>query len=259
MVGFALLGASAAACAGLVGADFDDEHAVTNTTSIDAAVPQTSDDGGSDSARPPPIVASEGGACPADLTNCSNLCVSLATDPDNCGACAKACSGDAHGTSACVNDTCLLACATGYTRCAAGCCSMATADAGVDAAPPNLGIPCSNTYCPTVSGGYCCGDSQNSSGNDVCESATSNDNCRYLFFCGSAGDCAGQVCCYNQSSFDPRENPNGQESTCQATCPTGGSYVQLCNPAASGECKGDAACTGVLDPSDLQTTYHYCQ
>jgi hypothetical protein len=249
----ALLGANVVACAGLVGADFDDVHGTTSPISVDGAAPPT-DDSGSTPSQP---ILPEGGACPARLTDCANLCVDLSTDPDNCGACAKTCPGDPHGTPACASGACLLACNGGYTACAAGCCAtdQSAADAGKDSAVQDLGIPCAATYCVPGNGDFCCGDSQQFGG-DVCENANvSNDSCRDAFFCGSSGDCGGQACCFDQ---DPQAQ-DGLQANCQQACPGGGQYLQLCNPAASGECPGGSACTGVFDPNDLQTTYHFCQ
>jgi hypothetical protein len=251
-IGAALLGANAVACAGLVGADFDDVHGTSSPASADGAAPQTDDSG---SAQGAPILP-DGGACPSHLTDCANACVDLGTDPDNCGTCAKVCPGDPHGTPACVLGACVLACVSGYTACPAGCCatSQTGSDGGKDAAPSDPGIPCAATYCSPGNDDFCCGDSQQLQG-DVCENAaTSSDSCRYAFFCGSSGDCGGQACCYDQ---DPQAQ-DGQESSCQASCPGGDQYLQLCNPAGS-ECPTGKSCTGVFDPNDLQTAYHFCQ
>ncbi len=248
----AALGAGVVACAGLVGADVDEVHGASAAASVDGAAPPT-DDAGSTHGTP---ILPEGGACPSGLTDCANVCVALGTDPDNCGACAKACPGDPHGTPACANGACLLACGSGYTACATGCCatSQGAPDGGKDAAPADLGIPCAATYCAPGGGDFCCGDSQQFQG-DVCENAsTSSDNCRDAFFCGSSGDCGGQACCFDQ---DPQAQ-DGLQSSCLASCPGGGQYLQLCDPAAS-ECPAGTACTGVFDPSDLQTTYRFCQ
>jgi hypothetical protein len=49
---------------------------------------------------------------------CSNACVDLQSDPNNCGKCAAACSAStAHATSACKNATCAISCAAGYLDC----------------------------------------------------------------------------------------------------------------------------------------------
>lgn len=81
-----------------------------------------------------------GNICCGDL----GICTNTDTDPDNCGACGKACSG---ATPACVNG----ACACGDV-CASGC-QFSSVQAAIDAAPAGSTIRlCAGTYAPITIG-----------------------------------------------------------------------------------------------------------
>jgi hypothetical protein len=54
--------------------------------------------------------------CAAGEVNCSATCATLATDPDNCGACGTICS-TLHATATCSASNCLVSCAAGYADC----------------------------------------------------------------------------------------------------------------------------------------------
>jgi hypothetical protein len=275
--GVALIGASVAACAGIVGADFNDVHGTTGSaiTEDGGHVIQPDDSGSApDGDSSTPIILADGGACPAGsgLTACPvgnvDLCVDIATDPDHCNSCQTVCPSDPHGNAVCVNRHCTFACGAGYSLCDAGgsCCPIASGtDASVDSAPPpDPGIPCATTYCAVDfdAGAFCCGDNQGTPAGDICttNAGAVNLECNYAFYCGSAGDCPqGNVCCYDSSNSN--SDPNAESSFCATSCPSGGNYIQFCNPAASNECTGGTLCTGSFDGNqdELQTTYHYCQ
>ncbi len=270
-LGVALFGVCAAACAGIVGADFGDVHGVDGSP--------FSTDGGEviqdsaptiqlDSAMP--VVVADGGVCPTGLTDCGGFCYALGSDPNHCNACDTHCALDPSGRGAavCTGGHCTFACPSGYELCTGsnGCCSMGSVpDAGRDAgSAAELGILCGATHCPTANNGFCCGDNQDPPGGDVCANNDTSQNqvsCIYIFGCSSTDQCPGgsPACCYDQNVYDPNNEPNGQTSTCLSTCP-GTPYIQLCNPLESGECTGGTTCTGTFDGGGgLQATYHYCQ
>src|SRR5438876_691503 len=78
-----------------------------------------------------------GANCPprcGELAECSEACVDLKADADNCGACGTRCAF-AHGAAACSNGVCTLGtCAQGYADCdgrpANGCEVDLLADTG---------------------------------------------------------------------------------------------------------------------------------
>ncbi|MEP7122274.1 MAG: hypothetical protein ABJE95_15240 [Byssovorax sp.] len=57
-----------------------------------------------------------GGGCPSGQMDCDGSCVTLATDPLNCGKCNKACDPLHPGASACVGSICQV-CAAGMADC----------------------------------------------------------------------------------------------------------------------------------------------
>ena len=257
----ALLGAALAltpaACAGLVGADFDSEHLgppfVGRDASVTAGDAGPGLDGGSkgDSA---PVIPADGGTCPPGLMNCSDYCVDLAHDPQHCGKCTAVCPNDPNGPGVCVSASCAYACESGWFRCATGCCAVSSPDssapdAGNDAGPPDPGIACAASSCPVGPSSFCCGGGPAGDGNDSCDTDPS-DSCGWEFFCDNAAECSpGSVCCYDDSR-------NVTTSACLSTSCPGGQY-QLCTTDA--ECGGGLACTGVFSASGLQTSYSYCQ
>jgi hypothetical protein len=59
-------------------------------------------------------------SCPPGFINCSGRCVSIYTDPNNCGACSTPCG---PGYS-CVNGTCVIICPAGQTNCGGSCVEL---------------------------------------------------------------------------------------------------------------------------------------
>jgi hypothetical protein len=276
-LGVVLLGVSAAACAGIVGADFSDVRGTSGSgISTDGGnVILPGDDAGP--ITPPdsgPILVDEAGMCPTTpvvTTRCGDDCFDLNTDPNNCKRCGNVCGTDpnGHGSAACANGTCTYSCPSGYEVCAGniGCCAIAVPDGGTDSGPPvNPDILCGNTPCPFASGGFCCGDNQDSPGGDVCgDEDTQPDqlSCVYEFYCSSAAQCQSPkpACCYDTNPYDqdPTDDDNGQTSLCLSSCPSGGPYIQLC--ATSAECPvAMPNCTGTFNgEGQLTATYKYCQ
>jgi hypothetical protein len=263
----AALTLSPAACAELVGADFDDVHpADVNAGSPDAATlpppARSAQDSGPRVAEASiPVIPADGGACPTGLTDCSGLCVDLTNDPAHCGSCTTVCPNDPHGPGVCVTDTCAYACEAGWLRCAAGCCAVTFPDAStseddaapdVDSGPSDPGIACGDTYCSVARQNYCCGG--NGAG-DICVSATSTDDCPWEITCDNAAECGpGLVCCYDNA-------PNVTQSMCQTSC-GGANQLQFCTTSA--ECLGGAggtgtSCTGTFTANGLETSYSYCK
>jgi hypothetical protein len=170
--------------------------------------------------------------CPSPTSLCvakvggTLFCASLATDPNNCGACGTVC-GNGTDTVSCVGGVCTFAgCDPGFANCdgnaANGCETNVTNDpnncgACADACVTTNGTPaCVGSACTIAS---CNQGFGNCDGNaaDGCEANLSNDpnNC---------GVC-GKVC----------TGPNGTE-----TCASGACKVAVCN-AGFGDCDGNPA------------------
>src|SRR5258706_3116374 len=57
-------------------------------------------------------------SCPANLTNCDNACVNIATDPAHCGGCGMPCATPDNGTTpVCIAGTCASVCQKGHADC----------------------------------------------------------------------------------------------------------------------------------------------
>jgi hypothetical protein len=92
-------------------------------------------------------VSADGG-CNGSQTACAGDCVTLATDPDNCGTCGHMCTTTvANAQPACVSNGCNFACNTNYTLCGGKCADFST-DNG------NCG-GCGNSCAATCQGGAC--------------------------------------------------------------------------------------------------------
>jgi hypothetical protein len=123
---------------------------------------------------------------------CNNTCVDTATDPLNCGVCAKACSKNHVPTPACAAGACTGACETGYANC--------SGDKGKDGCDTNIfgdplhcggctGKVCSSAHVPspTCANGTCNGTCE--SGFADCNTNKSSDGCEGV----SDGTCAHSV------------------------------------------------------------------
>jgi hypothetical protein len=63
---------------------------------------------------------SEGQRCPEPLTLCDGVCVDLQSDPDHCGGCGTACTGE----QVCSEGDCVAACGEGLTNCSGACVDL---------------------------------------------------------------------------------------------------------------------------------------
>ena len=122
--------------------------------------------------------------CTDPQSQCGQVCVSLASDPTNCGACAFACASD----QMCVNGRCLGACPTGETRCGQSCVDFQTdrTNCGACDHACAAGLVCSQGSC-TVSCGamYARCDLQNDAG--VATGAACTDTRSDERNCGGCG------------------------------------------------------------------------
>jgi hypothetical protein len=90
--------------------------------------------------------ADDAGPCPmttASSVRCAGACVDTASDPRNCGGCARAC----RAGFACVSGTCSTSCAAGFISCGGECVDPRTdarfCGASLDCAGANAGRTCS--------------------------------------------------------------------------------------------------------------------
>lgn len=136
---------------------------------------------------PPPLTL----LCAGGLTACAGVCVSLATDPANCGACGHACPSGLQ----CCSATCVLTqidpqnCGACGHACSAGenCC-RGTCQPGPCCTADGY-IPCGDTCCDSLitycAGGHCC-----PYGTILC-----GGTCCPLPFCCNGVCCAGNTTC----------------------------------------------------------------
>ena len=169
-------------------------------------------------------------ACVAGLTNCSNTCVNLASDSNNCGGCGKICTA-AHGTRSCDNGSCgAIQCSPTYANCdsnsANGCEISLSNDSyncgscGHSCVTTNGIRLCSSGTCATLqcNSGFkdCDGDGANG-----CEtSVTTLNNCVGCgITCGgqqnTTASCASGVCavgsCFEGFCDANKQNNDGCE------------------------------------------------
>lgn len=149
----------------------------------------------------------DGTPCGAGGTCCAGLCVQLASDEQNCGACGKACS-TTNNTPTCNAGQCVFAqCAQGYAHCA----------------PPGDNTGCETNIRSAANCGKCgaaCTPTQVVFANNVA--------------CSSTGTCTYSSC--QQGHVDQDRDPtNGCEDGC------GEKNVRCCPPPQK-QCNGGQGC-----------------
>lgn len=159
--------------------------------------------------------------CPEGFASCDGSCIAVTADPDNCGACGRACGADQR----CVEGAC--ACLNGLEACGAECVDLATDNANCG----SCGTSCGARFC---AGGACvdeCPAGTTDCGGSCADLATS------LAHCGGCGaQCAaGQACsggtCACASGF----------SACGSACVDLSRDAMNCG-ACGVECAPSAAC-----------------
>jgi hypothetical protein len=162
---------------------------------------------------------------------CGTSCVDLTSDPNNCSACADACTttiANAHGI--CVNSSCSFACDSGYTLCNGACVQYTTAqNCG------SCGHACNGDagdVCAGSAGSYSCVSGCPSAAPDLCSGACVNtktdpDNCNGCGIACALGVQGAQTLCED----------GGCISVCSAgTANCGGTCTSLATAANCGSC-----------------------
>jgi Protein of unknown function (DUF1566) len=192
-----------------------------------------------------------GDSCAAGETACGGACTSLATDPNNCGACGHACNIP-DAVASCGGSSCVIAsCAPGYADCdklaSTGCEVNTAADVnncgacGIPCAPANGTGACHASSCVVASctAGFADCDHLGSTG---CEIDTNGDanNCGACgHACAPAQICSSGTClcpastptfCSASGACVNTTNDNANCATCGNACPTG----QICKGSACG-------------------------
>ena len=169
-------------------------------------------------------------SCGAQQVSCGGACVTVSSDPDNCGACGKSCTGG----EVCSAGQCTLACAGGATKCGQACVDETNdpANCGGCGTVCTAGQVCSAGKCASTCGGAESTCSV-SSGTPYCANEqTDNANC------GACGNvCGAGAACVS--------------GKCASSCTAG---LQLCpgkSAAGDGGTSGDAA-------ADAASSSSYC-
>jgi hypothetical protein len=173
--------------------------------------------------------------CPTMLYACTNACVDLASDSNNCGECSHSCVG---GT-VCVNGQCTGLCASQLTMCGVAC---------VDTRFDHAHCGDCNTTCKVdevCNAGKCavsCSEGLTGCSGDCVDVGSDSDNCGTCgHACPHGHACAGGVCqvtcappttACGDECVDTRYDPNHCAS-CDNSCPGGNNVVRFC---ISGSC-----------------------
>ncbi|MCC6523066.1 MAG: hypothetical protein IT373_10430 [Polyangiaceae bacterium] len=158
--------------------------------------------------------------CSGSGGNGTSACVSLQTDPANCGTCGHACGA----TEVCVSGGCSSNCPNGLTACCGACIDTRTD-------PANCG-GCSDPLCLTGAGGAGGGAAQG----EVCGAGGS------AAFCvnGACGACLAPNTDCSGACVDTSSNA-AHCGACGNGCPPG----NLCSNGQCGSCPpGESACGG---------------
>jgi len=178
--------------------------------------------------------ARQGTECEAGLTNCSGVCIDVATDPSNCGGCGIVCDSGVCDAGGCVVNV-TAGCAAGLTDCTG---NLDCVDLSSD--PFNCG------GCGTVC------DS------GVCEAGT----------CSQVGCAVGFTYCEEQPNWSPAgcydlSSDYLHCGSCMHQCPSAGPAPMACIggeclPTACPEDEGWVDCTGNLDCAFLPSDANNC-
>ncbi len=172
-----------------------------------------------------PPESDAGPSCGAGSAYCGDTCTALDRDPQNCGACGKACKPD----EVCSKGSCKYACGTGTSLCNAVCVDQ-------ESDPQNCGL-CGHTCNPgEVCSAGKCGPSCGGGTTDCNGACVSTDVDRAN--CGACGTVCG----------DGEECVSGK---CQLTCQTGLTMCPNDYPDAGAPDAGDAGTLGAqvcVDP-----------
>jgi len=222
--------------------------------------------------------------CPDGQARCGERCVALASDPEHCGVCGRACPSGACRQGGCVESD---ACDEGITRCGARCVDTRTSAAhcgacGRDCArTPGSDGACAAGRCRCAPGrADCDGDPANG-----CETSTDDDPA-HCSACGArcdashgvlaceAGACVVRGCAarWGDCDGDGRDGCEAPLATaencgaCGVACPAPAHASAVCVVGTSTRCGfvcevGFADCDGDRAngcEADLTSSYRHC-
>ncbi len=222
--------------------------------------------------------------CMTGLTNCSNSCRNVQTDPSACGDCATQCPSGPHASPLCGAGSCSIVCATGFGNCdgnaTTGCETALDSisncgGCGIACSYANASATCGATGCAFGACNAGFADCDNNAANG-CEANTLGDRNN----CGACGNAcaAGQVCssgactatcmtgltnCSN-SCRNLQTDPSAC-GDCATQCPSGPNGASICSAgtcgitcsAGFGNCDGTAS-NGCETALNTATNCHGC-
>lgn len=136
--------------------------------------------------------------CAGGQTVCAGVCVDLAADPKNCGACAKACKASPHGVPIC-KSVCSVACDAGFQLCGGSCVAVDTdvANCGKCGAKCAAGERCVAGVC-----GIVCPSGRSLCGAECVDTSHDKKHCGSCETVCEKGDCSAGVCDGDKSGSD---------------------------------------------------------
>ena len=178
--------------------------------------------------------------CGGDSVDCGGVCVTMAADNLNCGACGNVCG---IGT-ACVDGACALQCAAGQVACGGACVDPLTSTtwcgASGDCTGSHAGTFCASWLTCQAGACTCATSGQIACGGACLDPLTSATHC------GASGDCAGAnagtACAAGETcQAGACACPTAGQVACGGACVDPQTSATYCG--ASGNCSGASAGT----------------